>query len=317
MQLKGKLVHWTIKSNTELDRATVEKHLAALGKLAQAQAPGQKTNSKTPRTFVDLMKRNDYKASLLRALRKVLKKDEGERFYRRLEDVKERMVVAVILPVYEKQDGVPDYDITKEVIVTLQKGSGVVTFGAESPFNASILDTYRRMQKTSDSAEIGALLRAVIDTECFGVPYKSGSGIYYVPDHHTDQIKKLEAIANILPGDTCRVYAVPAYNEPSTNEAVQDAVYEEMNSRLETFRQEVIKMDKGARKKFHDNEDSKAKIDNREVEAKNLRARVRAYQADLSGRTAELEDRLNAMEKALVTAGKKATFNLTDAFNNL
>jgi len=295
MDLRGTLVWWRFKPFMT-DRQGLEQRLEKLGALKnQPEKKAFKSKSgSAPRTFVDLLPRNSNKSALLRALRFLLKGDD--RFYKKLRDIKESVTIPVILPVeIMDEQHLSDIKFEREVIVTLNKQSGELTFNQETTFNAVIDAEYKKMSKLFDTEQLSALLTHIVKEECEGVSIKLG--VYYVPDINVENLEVLERIVKFFDKDQIEMFQVPVYNDPATQRAVQAAIEDDMLDKIDKLKEEFAKLTRAGKL-------SKNLRGNRLTEIVSLIKRARTYKKDLASKAASIDGRLLGIEEKIAKYNK-------------
>jgi len=241
LNMRGTLVWWKFKTS-EFDSFKLEQKLESLG-VRKVQPAGRKT--KRLLTYSDFLPRNDYKACLLRAVRSVVEnagvmlvengKKKEKKFYKRIQDVKESCSICVFMPI-EVRGG--KATATADIIVKLDKKSGALTFESDTTENQKLLDAYRHAQKTYGSDQISPVLTKIIQEEAYGIGLKGG--VFYVPISGDDVLENIKKITDYL-GDAAKLYQTPVYNDKTTTEAIQDAVEDDLLSRIKEVKSKFDK----------------------------------------------------------------------------
>jgi len=284
MALKGHLIYWQI-SEFASDKTELERDL-------------------TRWNCQDLLPRNDYKSSVIRALKHILKGDD--RFYRRFQDVKESVKFAVVLP-EELIGDVIDIQFKKEVIITVDKDSGDVEFDdPNSPLKPIFFDAYISARKTVDSQQFRSFLLKVLRKKCHAVSMRKSGGIYYVNKDWLEELQNVRDIFNLFP-KFCTLFEVPIYDDESTKDAIEVAVRDDIEDEIEGLLDEI-------RKRDEEGKVTSKVLQNRREEVKSLVERVRIHAEDLRTKADLLNGRLSEIQDFF---GKALTFeeNLDKPFS--
>lgn len=292
--VRGFLVFWQFRAFTA-DRTSLEKRLERLGELRNQPPKKLRGKMSARRTFVDLLPRNDYKASLLRAVRSVLKKvknvsdSDVEKFYKRHKDEKKSVCVSVINEI----DKLDDVDFKKELTITLNKESGRLSFDADAPIIQQIKEEYKEMQKTMDTEQISGLLRKIVHVECFGVNFKGGC--YYVREDQADGLATVQKVVDFFDEEQITFHKIPLYNDGDTQKAIAVAVEDDLLTKIEELKEEFCKTARAGKM-------TKTALPNRLTEINTLLQRLRMYKDDLSSKATRIQSRLADIESKVTGA---------------
>jgi hypothetical protein len=296
---RGYLVFWKFRQFTT-DRTELEKRLASLGDLRHQPRKKYKGKSSTAkRTYADLLQRNDYKSSLLRASRAVVKtvrqnvaEGDIDRFYRRHDDTEGTVKVSFL---NQSSDAAGKVVYLTEVTVRLDKKSGALTeeYVGKSQLAQSIAaelpGAYQKAQKTLDTDQLSSLLRRIAHEDCLAVNWKGGC--YYIREDQAEGIAALEKVAAAFDTQDIALYKASLYDDDATKKAIQVAVEDDMLDKMETLKNEFYATTKAGKM-------TKNVRDNRRAEIHTLMDRVRVYQDDLSSKALVLQTRLKEFEQA-------------------
>lgn len=296
-EMRGTLVWWKFRSFA-IDRDKFERLMSKFGDL-HVQPPKKTYKAKNisePLTYLDLLPKNSYKNALLRALRALLKNDE--RFYKRLRDVADSVTIPVILPV-EVFDAkvLADIEFQREVVITLDKSDGSLSFNRKTKFNDELVEKYKELQKTMDAEQLSNILINIVRTQCYGVSIKLG--VYYVPEAHSDQLKVLEKICASFKEHEIELFQIPVYSDPESKKAIQAAVEDDMLDRLEVMKEDYAKLVRTGKL-------SRDLRGNRLSEMNSLVQRMEIYKKDLSSKAKAIELRLDSFKNKISKYNKFA-----------
>jgi len=289
MKMRGSLVYWKF-SSFSTNREVLEKKLQKLGDLPSVKTSIKKYKGKSSQTYVDLLPRNDYKAAMIRALRKILKADESSRFYKRLKDQAEAVNFTVIMPIEILEGKAPHYEFKNEVSLELNKATGEVKFSEVNPFEDIILSEFKEMQKLVDSEQVSKLFARIMVEEIHGVSLKLG--VYYVGEDQMDKVQALQEIVTMIDSPNLELFKIPVYNDESTLKAVEAAVNDDMLDKLETLKEEICQ-------KWKDDSLSPKVLENRQVAVQELFGKLKIHKEDLRSKASIIENRLVVLEKSL------------------
>lgn len=216
---KGSLIYWEIS-----EFSTSKEVLRGLG-------------------YGDLLPRNDAKASLIKALKQVTR--GNPLFYKRFADHGKFVRFTVVNPKTveaRNAEGQQDVDLQfqKEITISLEKSSGVVTFvsgndqghAGDAEFFNEIRAIYDRERHTIDTTQFRALLVRFIREQGFGVAMRSRGGIYFLDERKAEVLATLRATFEHFRGHA-KLYALSMYDEEGTRVAVRDAAVENLMGDIE------------------------------------------------------------------------------------
>jgi len=190
-----------------------------------------------------------------------------------------------------------DIQFEREVVITLDKKDGSLSFNIDTPFNAMVLKEYRKMQKTIDSEQLSNVLISIVRSQCYGVSIKLG--VYYVPENHHEQLKVLEKICASFKEHEIELFQVPVYSDKQSKKAIQAAIEEDLIDRLEVMKEDFAKLVRTGKL-------SQDLRSNRVLEMQALAKRVSVYKKDLASKAKILDVRLKAVEEKITKYNKFA-----------
>lgn len=215
---KGNLVYWEVR-----DFKTTKDALKEAG-------------------FENFLPRNDPKAALIKALKIATKGDS--RFYKRFADTKHFVRFAVVNPhVYVDGDQDINIDFTKELLITLDKASGVLTMKEDVDtqhvmFFEEIKSTYEGERTTINSTQLRLMLTRYIKDVAYGVSMRSRGGIYFIDKRMGEVLNTLKAFFSENSAH-CKLYQIPVYQDEGSLTALYDATKEDLDAEVAAFIQDV------------------------------------------------------------------------------
>jgi hypothetical protein len=289
--LKGHYVWWEVK-NLDIPKIQLEKQLAALG-------------------YEDFVPRNDYKTALIRALRNLLKADDNDRFYRRVEEGKHAHFFVVLPKWVYDEIGVSDVSYQKELKVTINKEDGRLTFDDKKhPIIQKLRDQYREAHKFLDAQQFRTILTRIVREHCFGCSVKSHGGVYYVPECFVEELDNLRAVMNLFPDNVCMLFETPVYNDEQTSRAIEWSINNDIVDEITKLIEDVMSKDK-------DGKLTTKILGNRREEARNLMKKIKIHEDDLRNKAGDLEEKAIKLEQILGNKQKTPKkFDLEQALNN-
>jgi hypothetical protein len=254
MKRKGDLIFWSI---SELN--TTKEHLADLG-------------------LERFIPRNDYKTALIKTMKKLTK--GNEKLYRRFNDLGHN----VNFSVFEQKIEGGDLSLDREISISLNKRSGVLTCASESDLFKRIKDAYLEETKTIDSSQLRSLILKIVKHDCFGIPMRQGGGIYFI-DSRFDEIRtRITKVFEAFPRET-RINTVPVYSDAQTLDAIEHAAAEDVFGDIEALVKDINqRFEKGTitRRQLDGDRDRLQEIVKKtEVHAESLRTKAAAIRARL------------------------------------
>lgn len=258
MKRKGDLIFWEIS-----DLSTTKDDLERLG-------------------FDKFVPRNDYKAAMVKTLKKVTK--GNEKLYRRFADKEEE----VSFSVFEQRTSDREITLDREITITIDKKTGALSTKAEydGPYYQSIRDLYLSESKTINSDQFRALVLKVIQHDCCGIPMRRGGGMYFVKSDFDDVVRnRLQKLFNAFP-QNARLSKVPIYDDPSTLESLEHATSEDIFDDIDSLLADINKrFENGSITKIQLEGDVRrigAIVKKTEIHADTLRAKSVAIKAKLN-----------------------------------
>lgn len=253
MERKGDLIFWEISS----DLSVTKDELASVG-------------------FDKYVPRNDYKSQMIKALMKITR--GNEKLYRRFNDNFDSVSFGVF------QEVVSEHEIAleKELILTLDKNDGSVSYGLHSLAN-QIMDIYLSSGETLDARQIRSMLLKIVKNECFGISMRSGGGIYFIDAAFDHTRAKLLSFFQKFPSETLHI--VPVYKNEQTEKAIEHAAKEDIFGDIETL---VADIDR----RFKDGSITKRQLEGDKDRANRILEKARVHRDNLRLAAAEVSAKL-------------------------
>jgi hypothetical protein len=259
MECKGDLIFWEISSELNATKA----ELAEMG-------------------FERCVPRNDFKAAMVKALMLITR--GNEKLYRRFNDNSDSVSFGVFHETVENDE----ISLDKELIIILNKNDGLVEFSnRDNPLVPFILDSYMGGKETLDARQIRAMLLKIVKNECFGIPMRSGGGIYFldrkIPNYAQNR-KKIQSFFDKFPLHTT-LHTVPIYENEETSAAIEYAVKDDIFGDIDEL---VSSIDK----RFKDGSITKRQLDGDKERASKILEKIRVHRDNLRLAAAQVSAKL-------------------------
>jgi len=264
---KGDLIFWEISGFT-IDKPTLETALEGLG-------------------IGRLTPRNDFKTATLKAIRTVTK--GNDKLYRTFNNTLDRVSFGVFTEVPTDDD----LSLKREVIVTLNKDTGILTavnIGDEAMWT-QLQAEYDKTKKTIDGNQFRSIVLKVLKEECFGIPMRKNGAVYFIDKRFDSFREKLSSLFRVFP-ESMVLHSVPIFENAGTDEALESAINESVFADIENLIKDV-------ETKFHDGTITKRLLEGRQTEANEILEKIKVHEKNLRSKAAEVTTKLSRVTGAL------------------
>jgi len=250
---KGELIFWEIPE-MDVDREEIE----TLG-------------------FGHLVPRNQYRAAMLRAIKKLTK--GRERMYRKFND----RVGNVQFGVFSEHVNGSDISLDKELIISLDKVTGSTTSNVPCDFYEKIKELYSDARESLDSSQLRSLILRIVKRQYAGIAMRKSGGIYFIDKTFSEDFTRLESLFRAFPD--CRLHRVPIYDDNGTVESLEHAASEDIGGEIAEIMAAVAeKMRKGML--------TRRQLEGKVKEAEEIFTKLEVHKDNLKSKYELIKDRL-------------------------
>jgi hypothetical protein len=247
--------------------------------------------------FGDFVPRNDFRSAMIKALHKYVK--GNEKLYRRFNDT----AVSVSFGVFVQTANGSDLDMAKEIILSVDKKTGVASSTGEIPTN--LLADYEGGKVTLNSNQIRNMVPRFI-RENHGVSMRPSGGIYFVDKRFdTDVIAKLKKLFEAFPSGHGSLYTVTLHDDQGSLESIEDSIAQTYDKEIDLL---LADIDAGYKKGTL----TTKQVENRKADAEKILTELKLHEANLRSKADSLVARAKKVSEVLTTRIAVAEGSLVD-----
>jgi hypothetical protein len=271
---KGTLLFWTIS-----DLTTTADKLRALG-------------------FGHYLPRNEYKTAMIKALHKYVK--GNVKLYRRFDDFPKDVKFGVFV----QTTGGGTIDMNREVVITVNKTTGLASFNSQVPFDETpILTEFELAKKTLDSDQFRTLVTEFVKNN-HGVPMKPSGGLYFIDKRFNGAIEELQNLFDTYP--EAILYKMEVGSDEDSLTAIEDATAAQLFKQAEDLALEVTEA-------FAKGTITRKQLENRQADALKILGEVRIHEQNLRSQAESLKEKITRIDEVVSKALHSVETGLDDS----